>query len=300
MKIGVYENTEKTKDCVKASAIVSDLTQNGYHCVEITDLSDTALSELSLLLVLGGDGTILRCARACARLGVKIVGINYGTLGFLAEFEKDELAKLPDFLRAVQNVESAKTAHDKNNENAKTAKTAKKTQTLERADDAIAVGELRRFLLEVTYKGERFYAMNEAAIRRDYSQKDSRMLGAQIAVNGYEFDELSGDGALIATPTGSTAYSLSAGGPILSPQTNALLFTPLCAFSLASRPVVFSSCDEISVKIKRGSAFLTLDGETKAKIDENETLCVKVSNLYAAFPTRSLSGFYKKVRKKLS
>lgn len=276
MKIGVYENKEKTKDCAKASVLVDFLTQSGYDCVEIGDLCDAALKGLSLLLVLGGDGTILRCARAGASLGVKIVGVNYGTLGFLAEFEKDELSNLPDFLRAVQNA-----------------------STPDCKDDMRSVGELRRFLLEVTYKGERFYAMNEAAIRRDYSQ-DGRMLGAQIAVNGYEFDELSGDGVLIATPTGSTAYSLSAGGPILSPQTNALLFTPLCAFSLASRPVVFSACDEISVKIKRGCAFLTLDGETKAKIDENETLCVKVSDLYASFPTRSLSGFYKKVRKKLS
>ena len=218
-----------------------------------------------MLLVLGGDGTILRCAEICARAGIKIVGINYGTVGFLAEFEKDELPSVPDFLLKLNEAK-----------------------------------EIKRNLLKVTYKEKTFYCLNEAALRRDYSLKNGCILQTKISVNGYPFDEISGDGALVCTPTGSTAYSLSAGGPIIAPQTAAILFTPLCAFSLAARPVVFPENDKITLKIMRGGAFLLADGVIAAQAEEGDEITAERSDLYAVFPTRAFGGFYGKARKKLS
>ncbi|MGN1051881.1 MAG: NAD(+)/NADH kinase [Candidatus Scatosoma sp.] len=265
MKTGVYANSERTEKG-RAEEFAAFLQNNGFDCRVIAAPVPEQIRNIQILFVLGGDGTILRCAEACAREGVKIVGVNFGTLGFLTEFEKDEIAEIPAFLK---DLEEGKTK------------------------------EVKRCLLKIGYRSSVFYALNEAALRRDYSVKDGRMLKAELSVNGYGFDALSGDGALVCTPTGSTAYSLSAGGPIISPQASALLFTPLCAFSLAARSVVFPASDKIGVKITCGGAFLLADGAVCAKVGEGETVTAEISDLCAAFPTRSLSGFYKKVRKKL-
>lgn len=265
MKTGVYANSERTEQG-QAEQFAAFLKQNGYDCRWIAAPIPEEIRNIQILFVLGGDGTILRCAEACAREGVKIVGVNFGTLGFLTEFEKEEITAIPAFLKEFEEGRTK---------------------------------EIGRCLLKIGYRSNEFYALNEAALRRDYSVKDGRMLKAELSVNGYEFDALSGDGALVCTPTGSTAYSLSAGGPIISPQTPALLFTPLCAFSLAARSVVFPASDKIGIKITRGGAFLLADGAVCGKVTEGETVSAALSDLCAVFPTRSLSGFYKKVRKKL-
>lgn len=266
MKTGVYANAEKAENGANAQKFVVFLEKNGFSASEIDVNDENALSGTDVLFVLGGDGTILRCAEKCARFGVKIVGVNYGTLGFLAEFEKDETEKIPAFLN-----------------------------DLERGK----IAEAKRSLLKITCKEGTFFALNEAALRRDYNVKDGRMLKVQTNVNGCDFDEFSGDGILVCTPTGSTAYSLSAGGPIIVPQTPAILLTPLCAFSLAARPVVFPSDDTISVSITRGDAFLLIDGEVRAHVKEGGFIRAETADLSAVFPTRSYSSFYAKVRRKL-
>lgn len=266
MKTGVYANAEKAENGANAQKFVVFLEKNGFSASEIDVNDENALSGTDVLFVLGGDGTILRCAEKCARFGVKIVGVNYGTFGFLAEFEKDETEKIPAFLN-----------------------------DLERGK----IAEAKRSLLKITCKEGTFFALNEAALRRDYNVKDGRMLKVQTNVNGCDFDEFSGDGILVCTPTGSTAYSLSAGGPIIVPQTPAILLTPLCAFSLAARPVVFPSDDTISVSITRGDAFLLIDGEVRAHVKEGGFIRAETADLCAVFPTRSYSSFYAKVRRKL-
>ena len=242
MTTGIYVNPNRKETALQAEELAATLVSRGFGCRKIFRLSEKETEGLDILLVLGGDGTILRCAEICARAGIKIVGITYGTVGFLADFEKDELPSVPDFL----------------------------------------------------------LKLNEAALRRDYSLKNGCILQTKISVNGYPFDEISGDGALVCTPTGSTAYSLSAGGPIIAPQTAAILFTPLCAFSLAARPVVFPENDKITLKITRGGAFLLADGVIAAQAEEGDEITAERSDLYAVFPTRAFGGFYGKARKKLS
>ena len=266
MKIGVYANAERIQNGRQAQEFVAFIQRNGFDCKMISSPIFAEINDIKVLFVLGGDGTILRCAEPCARYNVKIVGVNFGTLGFLTEFEKDEIEAIPRFLK---DLEEQKTS------------------------------ETKRRLLKISYGSNDYYALNEAALRRDYSVKDGRMLKAEITVNGYEFDELSGDGALVCTPTGSTAYSLSAGGPIISPQAPALLFTPLCAFSLAARSVVFPSSDKLSIKLTRGGAFLLVDGKVCANVKEGDSISAENSDLCAVFPTRTFTGFYKKVRRKL-
>ena len=267
MKIGVYANAERMENGRQTEEFAEFLQKNGYDSQIVSAPISGENCKIDVLFVLGGDGTILRCAETCARNGVKIVGVNFGTLGFLTEFEKNEIQSIPRFLKQIEENKTA---------------------------------EIKRFLLKISYGEKEFYALNEAALRRDYSVKDGRMLKAEITVNGYEFDTFSGDGALVCTPTGSTAYSLSAGGPIISPQASALLFTPLCAFSLAARSVVFPSSDKLCVTITRGGAFLLVDGKVCANVKESEDVHAELSDLCAVFPTRSISGFYKKVRRKLS
>lgn len=268
--IGVYINPEKKQDCAtNAEELVDFLKENGYSATIVEACNDQSLAAISLLFVLGGDGSILRCAETCAWNHVAIVGINYGTVGFLAEFEKDEIDQILPFLQGLAQGETPK---------------------------------IRKSFLRVTCSAGTFFALNEIALRRDYNVQDSRMLMVETRVNGDEFDSFAGDGVLVSTPMGSTAYSLSAGGPILTPRTQAILLTPLCAFSLASRPIVFSDEDKIDVSIRRGDAFLLVDGRICAHIKEGDCVTTEKADLEVLFPTRSmsLSSFYKKVRKKLS
>lgn len=266
MKTGVYANTEKTKNDDSAREFAAFLQKSGFSCDLVTSCEPSSLHNVDILFILGGDGTILRCAEACARTDTKIVGVNYGTLGFLAEFEKEERDAIPAFLQSAERGE---------------------LHTIERS------------FLKTVCNGKAFHSLNEVALRRDYSVSDGRMLTAGVKVNGCEFDELSGDGVLVCTPTGSTAYSLSAGGPIIPPQTEATLFTPLCAFSLSARPVVFAKDDVIEISLLRGGAFLLVDGVVRAKVSEGEKIKTEKSELKAIFPTRSPNSFYKKARKKL-
>lgn len=267
MKTGIFVNPARPENKERADKLAALLTARAIENKAVKTLCREEIEDLGVLLVLGGDGTILRCAEICARTGVKIVGVNYGTLGFLTEFEKDELEKIPEFLLRAERGETK---------------------------------EVKRNLLKITYREKVFYCLNEAAVRRDYSLKNGEMLKTEIFVNGCSFDEVSGDGALVCTPTGSTAYSLSAGGPIIAPQTAAILFTPLCAFSLAARPAVLPQTDRVTIKIIRGGAFLLIDGSVAAQAEEGDEIAAESSEFIAAFPTRSFGGFYKKARKKLS
>ena len=137
MTTGIYVNPNRKETALQAEELAATLVSRGFGCRKIFRLSEKETEGLDMLLVLGGDGTILRCAEICARAGIKIVGINYGTVGFLAEFEKDELPSVPDFLLKLNEAK-----------------------------------EIKRNLLKVTYKEKTFYCLNEAALRRDYSLKN--------------------------------------------------------------------------------------------------------------------------------
>lgn len=267
MKIGVLGNKNKVKNGQTIDEIIQKLQTWGYETERFSCPSD--IRDVDVVIILGGDGAILHASVLSAKRGVKIIGINYGNLGFLAEFEKNEWESVKDLLNQIERNECR---------------------------------ILKRSVLQVEVFGKKFYALNEIALQRDPGMDATK--GTQILRVQMQSDEgkdvIAGDGLLVCTPTGSTAYSLSAGGAILTPEVPVLMMTPICAFSMRSRPIVFSDSESLKFRITRGKAILLADGMTVGPIPENMQITVKKAEFTADFPIREESDFFLKVRNKLN
>ena len=265
MNVGIYSNKKNfARGYTNILRIRERLVNAGNSCKIIEDIAD--VDGLEVLFVLGGDGTILTVAAKCATRGVKIIGINYGHIGFLTEFEADRIDE------AVSLVIEGKYKLQK------------------------------RALLEVSY-GESFLALNDIAIQRNTGAVNfSNTVSINAKIDGTTVDNFSADGIIVSTPTGSTAYSLSAGGSVLSPDLHAFSLTPICAHSLHSRPVVFS--DDSTVTITplncREPLVMIVDGKVVGKLPVGETVTIKKSHYFAEFITRGEEDFFKKLLIKLS
>ncbi|MCX6562359.1 MAG: NAD(+)/NADH kinase [Candidatus Aminicenantes bacterium] len=181
--------------------------------------------ESDLVVVLGGDGTLLSIAHIAARHGVPVMGVNLGSLGFLTEVTLPEMTLALDAL-------------------------------LDGAPGVIS----SRLLLEATFKGEASLCLNDVVINKGAV---ARMIHLKIWIDDRGLETLKADGLIIATPTGSTAYSLAAGGPILYPSIPAVLLTPICAHTLSFRPIVISSDTRIRIELLTSGeeVYLTFDGQ---------------------------------------
>ncbi len=267
MKIGVLGNISKIKTAETMQEIVKFLRENGHKTVEFS--SHKEIDGVDVVLVLGGDGAILHAAVVAAQKNIKIVGINYGNLGFLTEYEKDEREQVKELLSA-----------------------------LEKGTCRI----VKRSLLQLTIDGKTYYALNEISVQRDYgllSTNSTQILRLKVeAKEG--IDVIAGDGLLICTPTGSTAYSLSAGGAILTPEVPVIMMTPICAFSMRARPIVFSDTDEFKISIDKGKSMVLADGKVIAALPEGAQITIKKANFTADFPVKENSDFFARVRNKLN
>jgi NAD+ kinase len=267
MRVGIVANPNKVKDENVIKALFDILTNSGYEPVCFKD--NSTIDNVDVLIVLGGDGAILHAAVITAQRGVKVVGINYGNLGFLAEYERDETEKVVELLQKVQDG----TCHI-----------------------------LKRNVLELEVGNQKYYALNEVSLQRDfamYSGKDGQILRLETELAG-EKTELAGDGVLICTPTGSTAYSLSAGGAILYPDVPVFMITPICALSLHSRPVVYSDKKDLIATVKQGKALVIVDGQVVDVLNAGECVKVKKAPFTADFPMFDKSVFLQKIRNKLN
>jgi NAD+ kinase len=205
----------------------------------------TLARESDLIVVLGGDGTLLAVARTVADRPVPILGINLGTLGFLAEVSVDEMQ--PALGRALAG-----------------------EMTIEermRLDVALewAPGEARRWI-----------ALNDAVITKGAS---ARIVDLEAHADGQLVTTYHADGLIVSTPTGSTAYSLSAGGPILLPGVASLVLTPICPHALTQRPLVLpdSAVVEVVVHPRGGDVQLAIDGQEGAPLHEGDRVTVRRS-----------------------
>lgn len=261
MNVGIYFNQkyldENSENIEKISAAFSC---NGNSCKVIEACA--AIKGLDVLFVLGGDGTILAVAAACAKYGVKIIGINYGHIGFLAEFEPSKLDE------AIELVKSG------------------------------GYQLQRRSMLEIRLGQTSATALNDVVFSRFASGiRFNNTVEIFAFIDGEKVDEYSADGLIISTPTGSTAYSLSAGGSVLTPDIQAFVLTPVCAHSLHARPVVFS--DKSTVKVSSENPLVVaVDGSIIAETCAGEEVEIKKSDLYVEFITRE--GFFNKLLKKLT
>ncbi len=267
MKIGVIGKISKIKEEKVVTDLMKSLQEWGYESVRFA--SHSQIEGVDAVVVLGGDGAILHAAVVAAQKGVKVIGVNYGHLGFLTEYERGEEGALKGLLDQLKKEECR---------------------------------IMRRSLLEISVKGKTFYALNEVAIQRDYAAilpTGGQMLTLRVDV-GEGSNVLLGDGLLMCTPTGSTAYSLSAGGAILSPQAPVVMMTPICPFSFNARSTVFPDTDCFSVTVEKGSALVLIDGKTVAPLVANQQITIKKAPFTADFPLRDGFDFMGKIRNKLN
>ena len=266
MRAGIYYNKNYlTENKTYLENIKKQLTDKGIDCVIVNSYEDIA--NLDVLLILGGDGTILNVAACCAKRGVKILGINYGHLGFLTEFQPDNAEE------AVELLSKGKFPTE------------------------------RRAMLEITFGNEHYVALNDLVIQRSTGGQDfSNTVNLRAVIDGSTVDNYISDGIIVSTPTGSTAYSLSAGGSVLTPDLNAFIMTPICAHSLHSRPVVYNdkSVLEIIPEGMKSPLNVIVDGRIVNVIDDELPITVKKSKLAVEFITRGGSDFFKKLLIKLN
>lgn len=196
--------------------------------------------DAELLVVLGGDGTILSAARRMASRQIPTIGINLGKLGFLAETSIDALEPVLEAAIAGELVEET------------------------------------RLLLEASIPGREgvVHVLNDVVVQRGDSR---RMMEISVCVGGREVTTYVGDGVICATPVGSTAYSMSAGGPVLAPSVDALVLTPLASHALPVRPLVVPSRDGVRLSLVGGAGRLTLDGQEDFAIVTGQSVEVRAS-----------------------
>lgn len=212
---------------------------------QVAVIAKEALPEKTdLIVVLGGDGTLLSIARLMRKRSIPILGVNMGQLGFLTETKRSEALGT---LRQILDGQPPKTQD--------------------------------RALLEITLRrdGKTVYqgpVVNDAVISKGAI---ARIIGLEVAVNGKWVHSVRADGIIVSTPTGSTAYSLAAGGPILEPSLGALILAPICPHSLTQRPLVIPDRAEISICLKHrpGHVLLTLDGQDVVDMREGDVVVVK-------------------------
>ncbi len=261
-RVAVFYNELKTHVGPLATQAVEFLRARHVDAQLLTTLEN--LSGYDLLISMGGDGTMLRCARACAPLHIPVFGINCGTLGFLAAAEKDELP------RALQTLLDEKcTAH-------------------------------QRLLLHVNISSQTYSALNDCVLH----SSNMRAFFVHASFNGTEMPPYFGDGVIIATPTGSTAYSLAAGGPIIEPNVPVMVVTPVCPHSLHQRPIVLPVDGTLTLrpafKNKEDGAVATFDGQIHIPLAPGAALTLSRAKETLTLLTLPERGFFTVLHKKLS
>ena len=224
------------------------------------------LRDADLLICFGGDGTILHASKAATRAGIPVLGVNIGTMGFMAELESGELSMLSRLAQGDYTVEKRMMLHVK----------------------AEHEGQI---LLEED-------ALNDAVITKGAVARTVQMA---VACDGVEIMSFGGDGVILCTPTGSTGYSISAGGPIVEPTAENIIVTPICAHDMRAKTVVTSAQREITVeigRIGRKSAFLSVDGGRALRLGMGDKVTVTRSQFYTQLVHLSNRSFFEIVKNK--
>ncbi len=271
LKVGVFTNLHKDSDLSVTKALLSSLEARKISFVLDDGLRDAlpgyeyfSLDQtisLDFMVTVGGDGTILRIAKFCALQNIPIAGLNLGHVGFLTVEEPNR----------VQNMVDALISNEYKLE--------------------------KRTLLSANVLGNEYFALNDVVVSREFS---SRMLNVDVRVNGELVDRYFCDGYIVSTPTGSTAYSLSAGGPIVSPNVGAFILTSLNSHTLHARPIVVAEDDLIELELdKRGEVSLVVDGEPALKLS-GAVIKLKKSKYSVSLVRLDGHGFYKKLLTKLN
>ena len=227
---------------------------------------DRELQHADGVICFGGDGTILHMAKASTRNNLPILGINIGTMGFMAELESTEMHELARLATEDYSIDS-------------------------------------RMMLDVTVTRDRQIIFHDIGLNDVVITKGAvaRIIHLAVQCDGVQAMECSGDGLIVATPTGSTAYSLSAGGPIVEPEAHNILLTPICAYDMSSRCMVTSPKRVITVELTRNArrnAFVSVDGGKAVKLNIGDQVTIKRSTLETKLIRLKDRSFYDVVNMK--
>lgn len=260
--VSLYLNRERGDADKYVRATLDVLTKHGASVTMLRDCEsiggnidtfkyvdniDELVSGADALIMLGGDGTMLRVCGASARCGVPILGINLGHLGFLTGIERDDTDKIASLFSGDYSIEE-------------------------------------RMMLDVAvYDGDsisNYTPLNDVTV---FSSTSSKIASFTLSCDGRRVISFKADGIIVSTPTGSTAYSLAAGGPIIDPLTELICVTPVCPHSLGSRPIVFSADSVLEISGRTNSSdtgvVVTPDGKKQLHISENSKTVIRRSEL---------------------
>lgn len=224
------------------------------------------LRDADLLICFGGDGTILHASKAATRLGVPILGVNIGTMGFMAEIETVDLKDL--------------------------SRLATEDYTIE-----------ERMMLHVQAEHEGQIVLEEDALNDAVITKGAvaRIIQMAVSCDDVEMMSFGGDGVIVCTPTGSTAYSMSAGGPIVEPTARNMIITPICAHDMRTKTVVTSAQHSIQVeigRIGRKNAFLSVDGGRALRLNAGDKVTITNSRYTTKLVHLSKRSFFEIIKNK--
>lgn len=271
MKLGIYANPKRDNGMRLTRQMIRMFEERGYEvglapetAQNLQDKQHPGVKGCGALFILGGDGTILSAVHDYVRQGVPFVGINCGHLGFMSEIGVKDIPKFLEHLEAG---------------------------TLYRDE---------RMMLELRLPGakpKKILALNDFVITRTHRTKTAHM---DLFINGPQAEHYDGDGLIMATPTGSTAYSLSAGGPIVAPNVRCILITPLCPHSLYARSIVAAPEDEVVVRSSEHTLMISPDGRDPVYVKRNDRVVVRVTRIKAVFLRMAGDTFFPRLKSRLA
>ncbi len=274
-KVGIIAKKNKTEAIEASHNLINWLKSRGVEVIVDNELkkeigefiSETDVSQAELLVVLGGDGTLLSAARLIGNSDVPILGVNLGGLGFLTAFSLNELYPV------IEKILS---------EDYETEKRMMLTTTIIRRNEVIA-----------KYSVLNDVVINKAAI--------ARIIDLETSIDEYYLTSFKADGLIISTPTGSTAYSMAAGGPIVFPSLHTIILTPICPHTLTNRPILVPDSVKIRVilRSKNEDVFLTFDGQVGQSLRVNDVVEIKRSERAVRLIKSPFKDYFEVLRTKL-
>lgn len=277
-KVGIVANAEKEKIAEYAKSLQEWLQEKGVEVFLEAEIAakigikggmkwDGLARKVQLVAVMGGDGTMLRTARYVAGYDVPIVGINMGSFGYLTEVNLHEMHSALDLILHGNFL----------------------TEKRMMLDVAISRGKT------TTGTG---IVLNDIVINRGNL---SRLVELETTINNKYLTTYKADGLIISTPTGSTAYSLSAGGPIVYPEKDLIIINPICPHTLTNRPIIFPEDSDVRVKIwsKGKGATVTLDGQESYQVRSGDDIVVKKSKYVTTLVLSPHRSYWEILRSKL-
>ncbi len=281
MKIGIFANIHKVKVKETLPSFLAWLMDKKVEVVISRQLKDwlgvsaekvevvdhTVLPSTSdLVIAMGGDGTMLAAARLVGKWEKPLLGINMGGLGFLTEISIEDMYK--------------------------------KMERLIAGEFAIEKRMVLSAHISPSLDQKHYFALNDVTLDRG---KSPRVMEVEVTIDGEYFNTYVSDGIIVATPTGSTAYSLSAWGPIVVPSLESIILNPICPHTLTARPTVIPADSKVILKVQlyNSEALLSMDGQKNVNISSGTSIEVRKGNFYVNLVSFQDHSFFDRLRKKL-